>query len=64
MAVSGFAQVTVRRNRDGSYVIINEVEGRDPVYDIYPRHEQYRVAIDAKAFATHVVYPAGESDGG
>jgi hypothetical protein len=50
--MSGYAQVTIRRNRDGSVVIITESTDKDPQYEHFGHYESYaahraaQVALD------------------
>lgn len=49
--MSSYAQVTVRRNRDGSVVIITESTDQDPQYTVFEKHDRW----DAERMAARAI---------
>lgn len=41
--MSGYAQMTIRRNRDGSFVVITESTEQDPQYEQFDSYATFRV---------------------
>ena len=46
--MTGYAQMTVRRNRDGSIVIITESAETDPIYNVVRAWDWYDAVITAR----------------
>lgn len=60
--MTGYAQMTIRRNRDGSCVIITESTDTDPQYQHFDARHAWEAEIEAERLIPRVF--ASKEEGG